>query len=164
MTDTAETTEEAAPQQELPEHKPTWWQRHYTFTGTVLALVFLWLSLTPSLLPRGPLFQGLVSGAAGAFGYGLGVFLVAALIFFVWRQAELLQHGFEVSELREERLAQEKVNTRLRVKLESLKAPRRIEDLAMRKLHMIHPGPDDGGVIHRVIVNEGPDSSVLARR
>ena len=78
--------------------------------------------------------------------------------------SELLQHGFEVSELREERLAQEKVNTRLRVKLESLKAPRRIEDLAMRKLHMIHPGPDDGGVIHRVIVNEGPDSSVLARR
>ena len=29
------------------------------------ALVFLWLSLTPSLLPRGPLFQGLVSGVGG---------------------------------------------------------------------------------------------------
>ena len=76
MTDTAEATEEAAPQQDPPEHKPTWWQRHYTFTGTVLALVFLWLSLTPSLLPRGPLFQGLVSGAAGAIGYAIGVFLV----------------------------------------------------------------------------------------
>ena len=76
MTDTAEATEEAAPQQDPPEHKPTWWQRHYTFTGTVLALVFLWLSLTPSLLPRGPLFQGLVSGAAGAIGYGIGVLLV----------------------------------------------------------------------------------------
>ena len=38
--------------------------------------MFLWLSLTPSLLPRGPLFQGLVSGAAGAIGYGLGVFAV----------------------------------------------------------------------------------------
>ena len=63
MTDTAEATETSAPQQDPPEHKPTWWQRHYTFTGTVLALVFLWLSLTPSLLPRGPLFQGLVSGA-----------------------------------------------------------------------------------------------------
>ncbi len=36
--------------------------------------MFLWLSMTPSLLPRGPLFQGLVSGAAGAIGYGLGVF------------------------------------------------------------------------------------------
>ena len=32
--------------------------------------------MTPSLLPRGPLFQGLVSGAAGATGYGLGVFAV----------------------------------------------------------------------------------------
>ena len=37
-------------------------------------MLFLWLSLTPSLLPRGPLFQGIVSGAAGAIGYGLGVF------------------------------------------------------------------------------------------
>ncbi len=32
--------------------------------------------MTPSLLPRGPLFQGLVSGAAGAIGYGIGVFSV----------------------------------------------------------------------------------------
>ncbi len=32
--------------------------------------------MTPSLLPRGPLFQGLVSGGAGAIGYGLGVFAV----------------------------------------------------------------------------------------
>lgn len=36
--------------------------------------MFIWLSLTPSLLPREPLFQGLVSGAAGGIGYGLGVF------------------------------------------------------------------------------------------
>ena len=76
MTDTAEATEEAAPQQEPPEKKLNWWQRHYTFTGTVFAMVFLWLSLTPSLLPRGPLFQGLVSGAAGAFGYAIGVLAV----------------------------------------------------------------------------------------
>lgn len=76
VTDTAQATEEAAPQQQPPEKKRSWWQRHYTFTGTVFALVFLWLSLTPSLLPRGPLFQGLVSGAAGAIGYGLGVLAV----------------------------------------------------------------------------------------
>ena len=53
-----------------------WWQRRYTFTGTAVGLLFLLLSMTPSLLPRGPLFQGLVSGAAGAIGYGLGVFAV----------------------------------------------------------------------------------------
>jgi uncharacterized membrane protein len=54
--------------------KPDWWVRHYTFLGTTVGLVFLWLSMTPSLLPRGPLFQGLVSGAAAACGYGFGVF------------------------------------------------------------------------------------------
>ncbi|MDT5210047.1 MAG: hypothetical protein QOF67_2462 [Mycobacterium sp.] len=71
VTETAETTEETPPQK--PTKKP-WWERHYTFTGTAVGLVFIWLSLTPSLLPRGPLFQAIVSGAAGAIGYGLGVF------------------------------------------------------------------------------------------
>ncbi|OBK78885.1 hypothetical protein A5650_09730 [Mycobacterium sp. 1164985.4] len=67
------------PVREEPADKPkgtAWWVRRYTFAGTALGLVFIWLSLTPSLLPRGPLFQGLVSGAAGAFGYMLGVFVV----------------------------------------------------------------------------------------
>ncbi|OMC43283.1 alpha/beta-hydrolase family protein [Mycobacterium sp. IS-1264] len=53
-----------------------WWVRHYTFTGTAVGLIFIWFSMTPSLLPRGPLFQGLVSGISGAIGYGLGVFSV----------------------------------------------------------------------------------------
>jgi uncharacterized membrane protein len=56
--------------------KKPWWVRHYTFTGTAVGLVFLWFSMTPSLLPRGPLFQGLVSGLSGATGYALGVFAV----------------------------------------------------------------------------------------
>ena len=58
------------------DKRPDWWIRHYTFTGTAVGLVFLWLSMTPSLLPRGPLFQGLVSGSGGAIGYALGVFAV----------------------------------------------------------------------------------------
>jgi uncharacterized membrane protein len=52
------------------------WVRHYTFTGTTVGLIFIWFSMTPSLLPRGPLFQALVSGFSGAIGYGLGVFSV----------------------------------------------------------------------------------------
>ncbi|PRC54907.1 hypothetical protein C6A85_46370, partial [Mycobacterium sp. ITM-2017-0098] len=53
--------EESAPTVEESKPRPAWWTRHYTFTGTAVGLVFLFLSLTPSLLPRGPLFQGLVS-------------------------------------------------------------------------------------------------------
>ena len=66
-------TPAAPPTSDEPRTLP-WWQRHYTFTGSAVGLVFVWLSLTPSLLPRGPLFQGLVSGGAGAAGYLLGVF------------------------------------------------------------------------------------------
>jgi uncharacterized membrane protein len=78
---------ETAPPPAPTERKPDWWQRRYTFTGTAAGLVFLWLSLTPSLLPRGPLFQGLVSGAAGAIGYALGVFAVWLVRFMLSRQS-----------------------------------------------------------------------------
>ena len=46
-----------------------------SFAGLMFATVFLWLSTTPSLLPRGPLFQGVVSGGAAAVGYCVGVFI-----------------------------------------------------------------------------------------
>jgi uncharacterized membrane protein len=85
-TESAVATEQP-PAPEKPEPKPDWWQRRYTFTGTALGLVFLGLSLSPSLLPRGPLFQGLVSGAAGAIGYGLGVFAVWLVTFMLSRPA-----------------------------------------------------------------------------
>ncbi|ALI28516.1 putative membrane protein [Mycolicibacterium fortuitum] len=74
MTETAEPEAGALEVPPGEADKPVWWARHYTFFGTAVGLVFVWFSLTPSLLPRGPLFQGLVSGAAGATGYGIGVF------------------------------------------------------------------------------------------
>lgn len=83
MTESAATTtatEEAAEPAVEPEapkaSRSPWWVRHYTFTGTAVGLIFIWFSMTPSLLPRGPLYQGLVSGCSGAIGYGLGVFAV----------------------------------------------------------------------------------------
>lgn len=75
MTVTAAAEEPQAEQATAPARAP-WWVRHYTFVGTAGGLLMIWLSLTPSLLPRGPLFQGIVSGACGAIGYGLGVFTV----------------------------------------------------------------------------------------
>jgi uncharacterized membrane protein len=47
----------------------------FSYGGFVGALVFLGFSLTPSLLPRSPLLQGLVSGLAVAGGYGVGALL-----------------------------------------------------------------------------------------
>lgn len=49
---------------------------HYTWVGVLGALIFFCLSLTPSLLPRGHVLQGIVSGITAAIGYGVGVLLV----------------------------------------------------------------------------------------
>jgi uncharacterized membrane protein len=61
-----------------------WWRRAwltYMLPGSWVALVFACLSFTPSLLPRAPLFQGVVTGISAAIGYGLGV-----LGAWVWRE------------------------------------------------------------------------------
>src|SRR5215210_1098667 len=52
----------------------------YTLPGSAGALLFLCLSLFPSLLPRTGLTRGLISGITAAVGYGVG-----ALGAYVWR-------------------------------------------------------------------------------
>jgi uncharacterized membrane protein len=52
-----------------------WVRLRISFAGAVLGLVFFCLSLTPSLLPRGYVLQGVVTGVTFAIGYGIGVAL-----------------------------------------------------------------------------------------
>src|SRR3712207_5863167 len=49
------------------------WLPRYTWSGTLAALLFGGASLTPSLLPRGWVLQGLIAGITAAIGYGVGV-------------------------------------------------------------------------------------------
>lgn len=44
-------------------------------TGLVLALLFYWISLTPSLIPRSWMFQGVITGISATVGYGVGVLM-----------------------------------------------------------------------------------------
>ncbi|WP_369803940.1 alpha/beta hydrolase [Mycobacterium sp. 1274761.0] len=53
------------------------------FVGIVFGAGFFCLSLTPSLLPRDWLFQGLIGGLNAAIGYGIGVFIGRILRRFV---------------------------------------------------------------------------------
>ncbi|GAC56070.1 hypothetical protein GOHSU_02_02180 [Gordonia hirsuta DSM 44140 = NBRC 16056] len=65
-----------------------WWHAnvtHFSYSGAIMATLLLWLSFTPSLLPRGPLFQGIVAGGAGAVGYALGTFLAFLARYLVSR-------------------------------------------------------------------------------
>lgn len=45
----------------------------FNFCGLVVGTAFYCLALTPSLLPRPPLFAGIIAGISFAFGYGIGV-------------------------------------------------------------------------------------------
>jgi uncharacterized membrane protein len=63
----------------------------YDYVGLVFAVAFFCMSVTPSLLPRGWLLQGAVSGILTATGYGIGVLLVFIVRRLLDRPAPLLR-------------------------------------------------------------------------
>lgn len=95
---------------------------------------------------------------------GLGVFLVVVLLFSAWQHFELLRHGYQIERMQRERAAEEEVNRHLRLEIESLRAPARIEKIAKEKLRLVEPSADEAIVIERVAPAPPPDSSVVASR
>ncbi len=94
----------------------------------------------------------------------LSVFLVGVLLFWAWQHFELLRHGYRVEQMQRERAAETVVNRHLRLELDTLKAPGRIERLATGRLHMVAPAKDEASVIERVVPAPAPPSSAVARR
>lgn len=67
------------------------------YGGVVMGLVFLALSLTPSLLPRPPFSQGAISGLSFAVGYGAGVVLWSGFRRLIpWRNESVAKWGWPV--------------------------------------------------------------------
>ena|SRR3954468_21946351 len=91
-------------------------------------------------------------------------FLVVMLLFWAWQQFELLRHGYQVEELQRQRAAEEETARHLRLEIETLRSPRRIEALATQRLHLIAPSRDEAIVLERVVPAEPPARSVVARR
>jgi uncharacterized membrane protein len=60
-------------------------RRRLGLAGFTVAVAFYCLSLTPSLLPRPWLLQGVVSGLTAAMGYGLGA-AAGSLVRRLWRR------------------------------------------------------------------------------
>ena len=94
----------------------------------------------------------------------IGVFLVLVLLFSAWQHFELLRHGYRLEEMQRERASEEAINRHLRLEIETLRSPARIERMAMGRLHMVAPSSDEAIVIERVIPTPAPPRSVVARR
>ena len=95
---------------------------------------------------------------------GIGVFLVAVLLFSAWQHFELLRHGYRIEVMQRERAAEEEVNRQLRLEIETLRAPRRIEKIATEQLHLVAPSRDQAIVIERVTPAAPPEKSIVAAR
>ena len=95
---------------------------------------------------------------------GIAGFLVLVLLFSAWQHFELLRHGYQVEQIKQQRASEEETARRLRLEIETLRSPKRIETLATQQLHLVAPTRDEAIVIERVIPADPPAASVVARR
>jgi cell division protein FtsL len=95
---------------------------------------------------------------------GIGLFLVVVLLFSAWQHFELLRHGYQIERMQQERAAEEDVNRHLRLEIETLRAPRRIEKIATEQLHLVSPARGQAIVIERVTPAAPPEKSIVASR
>jgi uncharacterized membrane protein len=77
-----------APRERHPLLVWAWSLVHLDFVGVASGALFFCLSMTPSLLPRDWLFQGLIGGLNAAIGYGIGAFAGRMVRRFVLRRRD----------------------------------------------------------------------------
>src|SRR5262245_45966056 len=70
-------------------------------------------------------------------------FFVVMLLFWAWQQFELLRHGYRIEEMQKQRAAEEEITRQLQLEIDTLKAPKRIEELATGQLHLVAPSHDE---------------------
>jgi cell division protein FtsL len=94
----------------------------------------------------------------------IGGFLVLVILFSAWQHFELLRHGYEIQRMQRERAAEEDVNRHLRLEIETLRSPGRIERIALKELHLVAPARDQAIVLERVTPSAPPGKSIVAAR
>lgn len=94
----------------------------------------------------------------------VGVFLVAVLLFSAWQHFELLQHGYRIEQMQQERARELEINRHLRLEIETLQSPKRIEQIATEQLNLVAPNSEEAIVIERVVPAAEPDRSIVATR
>jgi cell division protein FtsL len=99
-----------------------------------------------------------------AFGRtaGLWALIVFMALFAAWQHFQMLKHGYEIEKVLQERVEEEAINRRLRLLVETLRAPARIEMMAINDLHMVAPPAGAALVIERVTPATA-DRAVVAR-
>jgi|SRR5215471_12251699 len=95
---------------------------------------------------------------------GVIVGLVIAALFWAWPHVDLMVNGYGIEQLQKQKDAEEQLTRQLRLEIETLRSPKRIESLAITRLHLVSPKEDEAIVLERVIPAELPPSSIVASR
>lgn len=94
----------------------------------------------------------------------VGALLVAILLYSAWQHFELIRYGYRIEQMQKQRVAEEQINRHLKLSIQTLTRPDRIEQLASSKLHMVQPDAGDTYILERVVPTEAPATSVVASR
>jgi cell division protein FtsL len=94
----------------------------------------------------------------------IGAFVVAIVLYSAWQHFELVRYGYRIEQMQQQRAAEEKVNRHLKLNIQTLSRPDRIEQLASRRLKLVQPSAEDTFILERVVTSEPPALSVVAAR
>jgi cell division protein FtsL len=95
---------------------------------------------------------------------GIVLVLVLVLMFSAWQHFELLRHGYRLEQMQREHAAEDDINRHLRLEIETLRAPQRIEKLATDRLGMVAPAADEAIVLERARATEPAGKALVATR
>jgi cell division protein FtsL len=66
--------------------------------------------------------------------------------------------------MQQERAAETEIRRHLRLEIETLRSPARIEALAVERLHLVAPPREAAVVIERVVPPDPPAKTIVARK
>jgi hypothetical protein len=94
----------------------------------------------------------------------LAALAVGLLLFSAWQHFETLRYGYGIEQLRLNRAYEETINRQLRLNVEALKTPQKLEERAGRELGLTAPSSEQTIVIERAEPTApAPDVVALVR-
>ena len=94
----------------------------------------------------------------------VGVCFVAVTLFSAWQHFELIRTGYDIERMEQERSRQLDLNRHLRLEIETLSAPPRIERIATGELGLAPPAKAGVQVVERRAAAPSSDGAVMADR
>ena len=92
----------------------------------------------------------------------VGICFVLVIAGSAWQNFEVLKYGYGIEQLEQERSEQLDLNRHLRLEIQTLSAPRRIERVATAELGLAAPAASGVRVVERRATPPLPDGEVMA--